>query len=168
MSLLDIDLEQRADVLSREMIKDKIQTFKMVYMSGIGNNNFTSWMDPYTSNTLHCKFCWRVVDSRTGSMGIIDCSAPYLFDTGEELPMLVNLTPDDKLFIRGWDSPELPDYIKIFPYTGSIEKVMWGREDCVYQQYQASPIIYLIDCHPDLHIDGFRNIIVSEVNSRNF
>ena len=42
MSLLDIDLEQRADALSREMIKDKIQTFKMVYMSGIGNNNFTS------------------------------------------------------------------------------------------------------------------------------
>lgn len=166
MSLLDTDLEQRADTLSREMIKDKIQTFKMVYMSGISNNNFTSWMDPYTSDTLICKFCWRVVDSETGAIGIIDCGAPYLFDTGEGLPMLVNLTPDDKLFIRGWDSPELPDYIKIFPYTGSVEKVMWGREDRFCQQYQAPPIIYLIDCHPDLRIDGFRNIRVSEVSER--
>ena len=167
MSLLDDNLEQKMDEVNREVLISMISDFKRHYMSGAIDMGFGQWDARWTDQwyggsprNQQIQVSWNVWDEKHPNGYIIDCHQPALVIAGDMYPILTKLCGDDILFIRNWSESELPEYIKIVDHgTNRYETTFEAGR---FYTSLAKPIIYLINCHPNLNISGFNCIHVKE------
>lgn len=75
----------------------------------------------------------------------------YVWNQNYDIPML----------IRNWGEPQLPPYIKfIYNPPKTYEVVTGDRPLHIWSPNLSKPLLYLLDCHPELKVPGFECIRV--------
>lgn len=102
------------------------------------------------------------VKYESGSWAQILFTPPFCIDVNM-VSYVWNQNYDIPMLIRNWGEPQLPSYIKfIFNPPKETQEVVTKEGPLhIWSPILSKPVLYLLDCHPELNVHGFECIHVS-------